>query len=232
MKHVKIFQMKNATGKLEEIFLDGSARITCPPEMIPAPGQYLLAHAHGSDSPVPVPLFSSVVHPQNGFRSAPEIPSLWKPGDTLHLRGPIGRGFSIPASARKITLIAFDTLPFRLLGLIGHALKQFAEVTLVCDERMENLPEVVEIQPLKGFTDAYQWSDYTAIDINRENIFQLKEKLEGMEQVRSQREAQVLLRAPMPCGGIAECGTCALSLKNEWKQICKDGPVFHLKELM
>src|SRR5690606_34348922 len=56
LKHVNIFQMKTATGSIEEIFLDGSARITCLPELIPAPGQYLLAHAAASDSPLAIPL--------------------------------------------------------------------------------------------------------------------------------------------------------------------------------
>jgi len=30
---------------------------------------------------------------------------------------------------------------------------------------------------------------------------------------------------------LAECGVCALSNDQGWKMICKDGPVFNLKEI-
>ncbi|MFN8433199.1 MAG: hypothetical protein U0V18_04235 [Anaerolineales bacterium] len=224
--------MKTGTGKIEELFLDGSARISCPPELIPAPGQYLLAHAAGSDSPLPVPLFSSLLSPQNGFRFAPPIPSSWQPGQLLHLRGPIGHGFNLPLSTRKIALVAFDDIPARLLGLLSQALKQNAEVVLVSNSSVEDLPEVVEIQPVKGLLDVLRWADYIAMDVSRERVNQLKEMLAGKDQITAKVEAQVLIRAPMPCGALADCGVCALSVDHDWKMICKDGPVFDLKEIL
>lgn len=223
--------MKNAKGKIEELFLDGSARIACPPEMTPAPGQYLLAHADSSASPLAVPLFSSIILPQSGFRSAPPVPSSWRPGDWLSLRGPIGHGFAVPSSARKIALIAFDDSPARLQGLIVSALKQNAEIVLVCNSEVHDLPEVVEVQPLQALTDALHWADYAAVDVSRENLNRLSEMLAGKEQAAAKIEAQVLIRAPMPCGALADCGVCALSLHHDWKMICKDGPVFALKDL-
>jgi len=224
--------MKNAKGKVEELFWDGSARIACPPELTPAPGQYLLAHANGSDSPLPVPLFSSLILPQSGFRSAPPMPPSWRPGDSLTLRGPIGHGFAIPPSARRITLVAFDESPARLQGLIAPALKQNAEIVLVCNSEVYDLPEVIEVQPLKALTETLQWADYAAMDVSRENLNRLREMLAGREQATAKIEAQVLIRAPMPCGALADCGVCALPLHHDWKMICKDGPVFALKELI
>ena len=224
--------MKTALGKVEEIFLDGSARIACPPELIPAPGQYLLAHADGSDSPLPVPVFSSLPIPQSGFRSAPPLPATWRPGQLLHLRGPIGHGFTIPTTARKIALVAFDDAPARLLGLLASALKQNAEVVVICNSAAEDLPEIVEVQPLQALLDTLQWAEYAAMDVSRENLDQLRERLAGKEQVTAKIEAQVLVRAPMPCGALAECGVCALTLHHDWKMICKDGPVFELRDLL
>lgn len=224
--------MKTGTGKIEELFLDGSARISCPPELIPAPGQYLLAHAAGSDAPLPVPLFSSLSSSQNGFRFAPPTPSFWQPGQLLHLRGPIGHGFNLPLSTRKIALVAFDDIPARLLGLLSQALKQNAEVVLVSNSSVEDLPEVVEIQPVKGLLDVLRWADYIAMDVSRERVNQLKEMLAGKDQITAKVEAQVLIRAPMPCGALADCGVCALSVDHDWKMICKDGPVFDLKEIL
>ena len=227
---VNISPMKIGEGQLFEIYLDSSIRIICPPELIPAPGQYILAHASGSDSPLAVPVFFSDSAP-NGFRSAPMMSSSWNPGTRLNLRGPLGRGFSIPSFARKVALIAFDESPARLRGLILIALKLDAEVVLVSDSALDDIPEVVEVQPLQAMTDIYQWADYAAFDVARENLNQLKEKFGRMNQAKSPREAQVLVRAPMPCGALAECGVCALTIRHEWKMICKDGPVFEMKEL-
>ena len=224
--------MKIAKGKLEELYLDGSARIHCPPEMIPMPGQVLLAHADGSDAPLPVPIFSSLSHPQGGFRSAPPMPASWRPGQLLNLRGPVGHGFILPPAARKIALVAFDDVPARLLGLVSLALKQNAEIVLVGKSEFSDLPEVVEVQPLKALAEVFSWADYAAVDLARENLNQIREKLAGQEQVMGKLEAQVLVRAPMPCGALADCAVCALTLPHDWKMICKDGPVFGLRELL
>ncbi|MCQ3936222.1 MAG: hypothetical protein DPW18_04140 [Chloroflexi bacterium] len=221
--------MKTAAGSVAEIYLDGSARIVCPPELMPAPGQYLLAHADASSHPLPVPLFSSL-SALHGFRSAPPVPSSWRPGDSLALRGPIGHGFVVPSSARRLALLAFDDSPARLLGLIPLALKQNAEIVLVSNSTAADLPEIVEVQPLKAMLDVLRWSDYAALDIERENLPGLRERLERDPQAASKSEAQVLIRAPMPCGALAECGVCALMLRREWKMICRDGPVFGLGE--
>jgi NAD(P)H-flavin reductase len=223
--------MKTAKGIVEELFLDGSARISCPPELIPAPGQYLLAHANASPDLLPVPLFSSDSTP-NGFRSAPPLPRIWRPGDALTVRGPIGHGFVLPPAARKMALIAFDDSPARLHGLIPLALKQGAEIVLVSDKVTEDLPEIIEVQPLKAMHEILQWADFAALDAARENLNQLQGMLRGQNQAGLQCEAQVLVRTPMPCGALAECGVCAVMVHHEWKMICKDGPVFSLKELL
>jgi hypothetical protein len=229
-KHVNISPMKTAKGSIEEIFLDDSARISCPPELIPAPGQYLLAHANASPDLLPVPLFSSRSTP-NGFRSAPLPSHRWLPGDPLMLRGPIGHGFALPLAARKIALIACDDSPARLRGLIPAALKQGAEIVLVSDSSIEDLPEIIEIQPLKAMLEILQWADYAALDVARENLHGLREMLGEQDQAGLKSETQVLVHAAMPCGALAECGICAVTIRHEWKMACKDGPVFNWKEL-
>ncbi len=229
-KHVNISPMKSAKGILKEIFLDGSARIECPPELIPGPGQYLLAHAHASDSPLAAPVFFS--RPAlNGFIAAVPVPQSWMPGTSLNLRGPLGHGFNIPLVARKIALIAFDSLPTRLHGLIPQILKQGSEVVLLCDATLNDLPEVVEIQPLQTMNEILKWADYAAVDVARENLEQLKKKMGNQYQAGARCEAQVLIHTAMPCGALAECGVCAMVIHHQWKMTCKDGPVFDWKEL-
>jgi len=223
--------MKFDKGILREVYLDGSARIDCLPDLIPAPGQYLLAHDPVSDSPIAAPVFFSTSSP-NGFIAAAPIPTLWSPGTSLNLRGPLGHGFSIPVAARKIALMAFDGSPARLHGLIPLALKQGAEVVLLSDSPVNDLPEVVEMQPLKAMHEILYWADFAAIDAARENLDQLREKMSAGDQARARCEAQVLVRTQMPCGALAECGVCAVVIRHQWKMACKDGPVFDWKELV
>jgi dihydroorotate dehydrogenase electron transfer subunit len=36
----------------------------------------------------------------------------------------------------------------------------------------------------------------------------------------------------MPCGGLGDCGVCALTSGRAWKLACQDGPVFDIHELI
>ena len=216
---------------LELILEDGCrhARISCLPNLIPSPGQYLLA-GDASGAPLPVPLFYTD-SAQQGFIAAAPIPASWHPGVELGLRGPLGRGFSLPLSARRVGLIAFDISPARLKGLILPALKQDAAVVLVCDSSPDNLPDDVEVQPLSSLEDIWEWADYLALDVRRENLNQVGERLGKTSQLPAAREAQILIHTPVPCGGVADCGVCAVTFKSEWKLACKDGPVFDWREV-
>ena len=220
-------------GIVKEITLfDGipAARIHCPPNLIPLPGQYLLAHAGASDAPLAVPVFS-IESNSDHFLTSP-IPVDWHPGVLLHMRGPLGRGFAIPASARRVALIAWDDVSNRLFPLIRVAFSQEASVTLVMDNPPDALPLQVEVQPFSALDDVIQWADYTAIDTARESLSVLKERLGNGLQAKVPYEAQVLISTPMPCGGLADCGVCAIHTSNGWEMACKDGPVFRLHEII
>jgi NAD(P)H-flavin reductase len=222
--------MHTRTGRIVELILEDEcryARISCPEALTPGPGQYLLA-SHGSDSLLPVPIF----HTDSAFQGfiGPALEE-WKPGDVLALRGPLGRGFSLPVSARKVALVAFDSPPSRLRGLIPPALRQNASVVLLCDSSSDHLPDVVEVQPVSALGEIFQWADYVALDVERANLKELMERLGNGTSRMIPGGAQVLVRAPMPCGGLADCGVCALTTRSNWKMVCKEGPVFDLMEI-
>ena len=224
--------MHTGKGKVFELILedgDRHARVSCPSNLIPSPGQYLLA-GDRSDSPLPVPLFHTDSDPQSFIAAAP-VPDSWNPGLELHLRGPLGHGFSLPFSARKVGLIAFDHSPARLRGLIRPALQQDAAVVLVCNSSVENLPDEVEVHPMSALQDIVEWADYVAFDTAREKLNQLREGLGKLNQLVAGKESQILVHTPIPCGGVAECGVCAVTLKFGWKLACKDGPVFDWREM-
>ena len=202
-------------------------RLACAEKLIPAPGQYLLA-SNGSDMILPVPVFYTDFAP-NGFIGP--VPDTWAPGDTLYLRGPLGRGFSLPASARRIGLIAFDGPYSRLRGLIQPALRQNASVVLVTAWEAGGLPDEVEVQPVSALGDILEWADYIAVDLRREDLPKWREKLGERVPRPARTDVQILIHTSMPCGGIAECGVCALRTEDDWKLICKEGPVFDLGEI-
>lgn len=225
--------MSKGKGQIIELILEDGCRyvrIGCPPNLIPSPGQYLLA-GDGSDAPLPVPLFYTDSAPE-GFIATATVPTSWNPGLELYLRGPLGRGFTLPFSARQVGLIAFDASPARLKGLIQPALKQDAAVVLVCTSAPENLPDDVEVQPMSALNEVVEWADYVACDVTRENLSQMRERLREINQLMIGNDAQALIHTPVPCGGVAECGICAVTLKSGWRLACKDGPVFDWSEIL
>ena len=75
------------------------------------------------------------------------------------------------------------------------------------------------------------WADYAAIDVKRDSLEALREGLVERDQLRT-NSAQALVRTPMPCSGLAECGVCAVTVRRGWKLACKDGPVLGLLEVL
>lgn len=224
--------MKQGTGELTELYLENGlrgGRLFCAQNLIPLPGQYLLAH-DGSDSPLPVPVFNAGPVP-GGFLLAPAIPQTWRPGASLSLRGPLGRGFSLPTAARNIALVLLGETSARLKLLLSAALEQGASVVLTSDLDLSDLPPEVEVQPLVALAEIVRWADYLAIDVTRESLPELREMPGFGKQAGVRFGAQVLVVTPMPCGGLAECGVCAVTTRRGWKMACKDGPVFDLNEL-
>lgn len=222
--------MHTGQGQLFELYYDderAAARILCPPLLVPAPGQYLLAH-DGSDAPLAVSVFQAGPA-SDGFLAAPSLPRAWTPGASLHLRGPLGRGFSLPTTVRRLALLAWDDMPARLLALLPSALKLGAAVTLVCESAPRDLSAEVEVQPMKALDEVLAWADFLAVDAERESLPGLRERLGGRNQLSV--EAQVLVCTAMPCGALAECGVCAVRVRNGWRMACKDGPVFDWNEL-
>lgn len=220
------------TATLLERYLDenlAAGRIAST--LIPAPGQYLLAHDPASNDPLAVPLFPAGPAPE-GFLVAPPLPRAWTPGLTLSVRGPLGHGFHLPASARRVALAALDGSPASLLSLLAPSLEQEASVVLVCDAAPDSLPDDVEIQPLESLAEVCRWSDYLALGVGRGNWPEWRPMLARTMQAGGPHEAQGLIHAPMPCAGLAECGVCALSVASESKWVCKDGPVFDLFALV
>ena len=229
--------MRKYDGQILEIGLlpDGqlTAWIECPPEAVPAAGRYLMAWAcNDLEAPLATPLFAGSLS-TSGFLAAPPIPQAWTPGEPLFLYGPSGRGFQIPAAARRLAVAALGNTALRLLPLLPPALEQGAAIALFCDAPITGLPSEVEIHPLSSFKEALDWTDHLALDLPLETLDELPSLL-GREHPSQELSfsGQALVGAAMPCGGLADCGACALETRRGWRLACKDGPVFDLKDLI
>ena len=137
----------------------------------------------------------------------------------------------MPASVRRVALVALSKTHARLKPLLTDALAQNASVVLFSDLNVLDLPPEVEAQPLSALAEVVAWADYLAVDVERESLQKLWTLLGGREQARDLVKAQALIVTPVPCGGMADCGVCAVNIRHGWKLACKDGPVFNLWDL-
>lgn len=220
--------MQRGQGRLTQIFLgrDAAGQIACPPTLVPAPGQFLLATSDPDPAaPLPVPVFLAGAA-AGGFFAAPPLPEAWLPGAPLSLRGPLGKGFSLPRTARRVALASLGESAARLVPLARLALDQDAAVLLLCGYTPESLPSEVEVLPPSSLAEAAAWADYVASDAGLGGLADLR--------VLGDRPGlcgEVLVQTPLPCGGMADCGACAVHLKRGHLLACKDGPVLDLKKL-
>jgi len=198
-----------------------AGRFLCAPELVPAPGQYLLLWPVGGEpAPQPQPVFCSG-YAAGGFYAAAPLPVAWQPGQFFGARGPLGKGFHLPAQARKVALAALGTSCARLLPLLEAAQKQGAEICLLAGLPPQTpLPPEVEVLPLSALAETASWADYLALDLP---VSALQEPSTSALLARAD---EFLIHTPLLCGGLAECGVCGLRLGEEWKLACQDGPVF------
>ncbi len=223
--------MNAGIAELTEIALNGknAGRIRCAPNLIPAPGQYLLARMErDTATPLAVPIFSAGFC-IGGFTPAHPLPPNWLPGAQLSIRGPFGKGFKLPPTARFVALAAFGQNTTRLLGLMENALTQNTAIVLLTDTPPDGLSAAVEISPLAALPDITHWADYIAIDAPRSMLSSLTASL---AKSGYRNDGQILVETSIPCGGLGECAVCAVPLRKGFKLACKDGPVFDMRLLL
>ena len=128
----------------------------------------------------------------------------------------------------------FSTSPIYLLTLAGAALAQGAAISIFCEtvppkNLLNHVPSRVEVTQISSLNNTLDWPDYLAVDIEHH-------ELETLCAIFTRSElpfqGQVLIRTPMPCRGLGDCGVCAVKTHRGWRYACKDGPVFPLSEVL
>jgi hypothetical protein len=90
----------------------------------------------------------------------------------------------------------------------------------------------VEVHPLGELPGALAWMDFLVVDVALEDLSVLRKRLGLSRDRRLPCLAQALIYAPMPCGGVGECGVCAAPARRGWVLPCMDGPVIDLSRLI
>jgi len=206
-----------------------SGVITCPATLRPAPGQYLAASSPDPGSALPVILFPSRIRSRE-IDIAASLPSYWRIGLELDVRGPLGKGFQMPPAARRVVLASPQGAPDRLLPLAYQALENTASVAIYAQEAPAGMPAEVEMLPLDLLPEAAAWADYMALDASLSGLAHLHRWLGLAPHQRLGCPAQVLVNVSMPCCALAKCGVCSVSTRDGWARACTDGPVFDFNQ--
>lgn len=173
-------------------------------------------------------------------------------GEYLDIIGPLGNGFSLPASPKRLLIFAGGGIGVAPLLFLAREAKAKNKIVLVgsrskgqvlCEKEFKNSGCDVKISTddgsrgfkgrvtdlLKNFLQANRFTSQQAA------IYACgpKPMLKAICSISQENNipAQVSLEEHMSCG-IGACLGCVVKTKNGLKRVCKEGPVFNAKELI
>ncbi len=169
-------------------------------------------------------------------------------GQKVQLLGPLGNGFTVNSSSRRLVLIGGGMGIAPLNFLAQTTVSQGKTVTLLMGAKTDSLlypqrllPAEVSVSVATEDGSAGHHGLITEI-IERhaptaDQVFACGPSPMYRQMAMNRRKygldmpVQVSLEARMACGhGV--CYSCTLKTRQGLKQVCKDGPVFHLNELI
>jgi dihydroorotate dehydrogenase electron transfer subunit len=172
-------------------------------------------------------------------------------GDRIDILGPLGKGFNIDREGTNLLLVAGGIGIAPIVFLAQNASAQHS-MTLIHGANTaarlcqpQSLPEPLRFVPVtedgsvgqKGaVTDALphflDWADQIfacgPVDMYRAMAAM---SLQAKRSNLKLRECQVSLEVRMGCG-IGACYACTLKTKKGLKQVCRDGPIFRLDDII
>jgi dihydroorotate dehydrogenase electron transfer subunit len=174
--------------------------------------------------------------------------SLCRKGAKLDILGPLGYGFYIRPTSKKLLLVAGGIGIAPLTFLAQQALGQEKSVTLLLGAQTKD-----ELYPQKFLPDGIKTIITTEDDsygeegkvtdilsgyVNWADQIYACGPLAMYETIAAERQqwqnkkpVQISLEIRMGCG-IGACFSCSIKTKNGMKQICLDGPVFNLDDII
>jgi dihydroorotate dehydrogenase electron transfer subunit len=192
--------------------------------------------------------FDTLVPPEH------EVAQL-QPGATINVIGPLGQGFEVQSSVRRLLLVA-DTVhlpPLLSLAQLEHQVSSrepdLSIALLLCAPNASELypvrllPPALEVHivtadgsvghkgsPLDLFPDLARWADCVCIAAKPDTYPVLAQTVREVRLGPGPGFAQALLVPPLVCG-VGACQGCAVETARGAKLACTDGPVFELLTL-
>ncbi|HXZ95256.1 MAG TPA: dihydroorotate dehydrogenase electron transfer subunit, partial [Dehalococcoidia bacterium] len=182
-------------------------------------------------------------------------------GERLDILGPLGNGFTIKAKSKHLLLVAGGIGIAPLVFLMQHASSQY-QITLIHGastaaqlypfssagkkrSKLAPLPNGVQFIPVtedgslvqKGMAtdilpDFLDWADQIYA-CGPADMYKTMSKM-SLRAKRSNlklKKCQICLEVRMGCG-FGACYGCTINTKKGLKQVCRDGPVFELDDII
>jgi dihydroorotate dehydrogenase electron transfer subunit len=165
-----------------------------------------------------------------------------KAGDGIDLFGPMGNGFSISPGAKNLLLVAGGMGLAPLCFLAQQAVGGKCSVTLLYGtagrERYSEFPQIELVSATEDGSAGYHGlvTDLLPDYIDRaDQVFAcgplpMYKAMAHMPALKA-KPVQVSLEVRMGCG-FGACYGCTVKTKSGLKQVCKDGPVFDLDDVL
>jgi len=230
--------------------------LDCPPIVSPAqPGQFVMVRCgEGLEYQLRRPLS---IHQLDGKRLALLFNVVGKgtrwlsqcqAGDNLDLLGALGNGYSVHPGSHNLLLVAGGIGIAPLVFLAQQALNQRCSVTLLLGAPTASqlypqylLPSEVQLiiatedrtAGKKGLItdllpDFIDWADQI-FACGPTSMYQTMATQK--QQLLKTKPVQVSLEVRMGCG-LGVCYGCTLKTKSGLRQVCKDGPIFDLQDIL
>jgi dihydroorotate dehydrogenase electron transfer subunit len=162
-------------------------------------------------------------------------------GDVLDVLAPVGKGFRLEASTRRLLLAGDEWSLAPLLALANEATQKQVAVTLLIQQSSSVgrfyealLPLDVEFQVAPQWdvsAELLDWCDQVCVAGPHSTYIRLKERIAESAVVHTAGFAQAVVVPAMPCG-FGACLGCAVETTRGLKLACVEGPVFDLMELV
>jgi len=175
--------------------------------------------------------------------------SLAQTAEPLDVIGPLGNGFEISSGSRNLLLVAGGIGIAPLYGLAEDAARKGKNVTLLFGAASKNVLRPVSfsskrVRVIKATNDGSAGHKGLVTDLlpefaaSADQIFvcgpmpMLKYIGENRQRLGMENKpVQVSMEMRMGCG-IGVCYSCTNRTRHGLKQVCKDGPVFNLDEII
>jgi dihydroorotate dehydrogenase electron transfer subunit len=169
-----------------------------------------------------------------------------QPGDSLDLLGPLGNGYTVYPDAKNLLVVAGGIGVAPLVFLAQKAPKQGCSITLLL-----GAPTTTQLYPKKLLPPEVKLATATEDGTSgrkgmitdllpdfiggADQVFAcgplpMYKTMAEMSQVKN-KPVQISLEVRMGCG-LGVCYGCTVKTKNGLKQVCKDGPIFELGDVL